>query len=142
MAQTPLQAAKVGQIVPLLGVADMAASLRFYVDGLGAEITKRWEPEGVFRWAWLTIGEAALMIQEPPPASQVGPGSGWSLCLMCGDAIGLWREARARGLEPKRPFVGNGLWVTELVDPDGYRLEFESPTDVAEETEYDPALHG
>jgi len=26
--------------------------------------------------------------------------------------------------------------VTELVDPDGYALYFESPTDVAEETVY------
>ena len=28
------------------------------------------------------------------------------------------------------------LWVTSLIDPDGYRLEFESPTDVPEGTEY------
>ena len=26
------------------------------------------------------------------------------------------------------------MWVTELQDPDGYRLLFESATDVAEET--------
>ena len=35
-----------------------------------------------------------------------------------------------------RPFVGNGLWVTTVVDPDGYRLDFESPTEEAEETVY------
>jgi hypothetical protein len=29
-------------------------------------------------------------------------------------------------------FVGNGLWVTFLSDPDGYKLEFASPTDVPE----------
>jgi hypothetical protein len=28
------------------------------------------------------------------------------------------------------------MWVTSLRDPDGYRLEFESPTDVPEETRY------
>jgi hypothetical protein len=28
------------------------------------------------------------------------------------------------------------------VDPDGYRVDFESPTDVPEETEYDAAVHG
>jgi hypothetical protein len=38
-------------------------------------------------------------------------------------------EALARGLEASRPFVGNGLWVTSLTDPDGYRLEFESPAE-------------
>ena len=26
------------------------------------------------------------------------------------------------------------MWVTEMTDPDGYRLLFESPTDVPEET--------
>ena len=34
------------------------------------------------------------------------------------------------------PFVGNAVWVTPLSDPDGYRIEFESPTDVPEETVY------
>ena len=33
-----------------------------------------------------------------------------------------------------RPFVGNGMWVTSVEDPDGHRLEFESFTDVPEET--------
>ena len=30
--------------------------------------------------------------------------------------------------------VGNGMWVTEVTDPDGYNLSFQSATDVAEET--------
>jgi hypothetical protein len=28
------------------------------------------------------------------------------------------------------------MWVTILTDPDGYKLDFESPTDVPEETIY------
>jgi lactoylglutathione lyase len=28
------------------------------------------------------------------------------------------------------------MWVTILTDPDGYKLDFESPTDVPEETVY------
>ena len=40
------------------------------------------------------------------------------------------------GIGASRPFVGNNLWVTSLTDPDGYRLDFESPTDVPEETVY------
>ena len=40
------------------------------------------------------------------------------------------------GIKAQRPFVGNGLWVTNVSDPDGYRLSFESPTDAPEETEY------
>jgi hypothetical protein len=42
----------------------------------------------------------------------------------------------ARGAAAKRPFVGNALWVTSVRDPDGYHLDFESPTDVAEDTVY------
>ena len=30
-------------------------------------------------------------------------------------------------------FVGNGLWVVPVTDPDGYRMEFESPTDARQE---------
>jgi lactoylglutathione lyase len=56
-------------------------------------------------------------------------------------APAIRRESIARGLSPSRaPFVGNNLWVVSYVDPDGYRIDFESPTDVPEDTEYDPAL--
>jgi hypothetical protein len=32
------------------------------------------------------------------------------------------------------------MWVTEVSDPDGYALYFESPTDVAEETVFSEDL--
>jgi hypothetical protein len=28
------------------------------------------------------------------------------------------------------------MWVTILIDPDGYKLDFESPTDAPEESEF------
>jgi hypothetical protein len=31
--------------------------------------------------------------------------------------------------------------VVSFTDPDGFRIDFESLTDAAEETEYDPAMH-
>jgi hypothetical protein len=59
---------------------------------------------------------------------------------MCADALAIYHDAKARGLSPAQPYVGNHLWVTSFVDPDGYRLDFESPTDVAEGTTYaDPS---
>jgi hypothetical protein len=39
-------------------------------------------------------------------------------------------------MDAKKPFVGNSMWVTELSDPDGYEIAFESRTNVPEETEY------
>jgi hypothetical protein len=135
-------APNVRQAVPFFGVTDIDTSLRFYVDGLGFALTRTWTPEGRIRWCWLELGRAALMLQEywkdgKPGGAPAGPlGQGVSVCFMCTDAIAIYHEARARGLAPSRPFVGNGLWVTTLTDPDGYRIDFESPTDVPEDTEY------
>lgn len=50
--------------VPFFGVKAIEASLRFYVDGLGFEMTKRWEPEGRIRWCWLELDHVAVMLQE------------------------------------------------------------------------------
>ena len=124
----------VTQVVPLFGVSDIDASVRFYVDGLGFAIKKSWLPEGQLRWCWLEIGQAALMLQTR--ARAVPAPDGMSICFMCADAIALYQLFRSRGIAARRPFVGNGLWVTSVIDPDGYKLDFESPTDVAEDTEY------
>lgn len=61
-------------------------------------------------------------------------GEGVSICFQCSDALAIYRDAIGRGLSPREPFVGNAMWVVLLSDPDGYKLEFESPTDVPEET--------
>jgi lactoylglutathione lyase len=110
------------------------------VDGLGFSVAREWRDGGKLRWCRLELGEAAVMLQEfwaegphrNMPAGKTGVGV--SICFFCEDAIGLWREFTARGIAAGRPFVGNGLWVTELSDPDGYHLLFESPTDAPEET--------
>ena len=122
----------VKEVVPFLHVSSMERSIRFYINGLGFAFRHKWEPEGKLRWCWLTLGGASLMLQEfaEPPS----PGGGITLNFTCEDAITLYNEFRARALNPSEPEVGNGLWVTEVVDPDGYKLFFNSPTDVAEDT--------
>lgn len=66
-----------------------------------------------------------------------GPfGQGVSICLFCQDTLSIYHDLTSRGVSATRPFVGNGLWVTSMTDPDGYRLDFESLTDVLEETVY------
>lgn len=132
----------VQQAVPFFRVADMDASVRFYVDGLGFRIRNRWVVDGKLRWCWLENGGAALMLQQFSregddswrPAGQVGVGV--SICFVCQDALALYRVFVSRGLPAERPFVGNNMWVTSISDPDGYRLEFESPTDAPEDTVY------
>ena len=61
-------------------------------------------------------------------------GQGVSICFMCRDSIAIYHGLVARGVDASRPFVGNNLWITSVNDPDGYRLDFESPTDVLEGT--------
>ena len=126
--------------VPFFIVRDMEASLKFYTDKLGFKLTRQWMPRGKIEWCWLQRDEVAIMLQEPrtkEPADQEGlKGKGISICFQCADALALYHEFTARGVEIQEPFVGNNLWVVAFPDPDGYRLDFESPTDVPEETRY------
>ena len=132
--------ANVEQAVPFFMVTNMEASLRFYVDGLGFEMTKKWTPEGKIRWCWLQLGGAALMLQESGKAPEGKLGLGVSVCFQCKDALAIYHDAVAHGLKPQLPFVGNAMWVTLFSDPDGYKLDFESPTDAPEESIYTPSL--
>src|SRR5260370_26224316 len=125
----------VQQAVPFLWVRDIDQSMRFYVDGLGCRMTNQGVDAGKLRWCWLELGGAALMLQEfwkegPDrniPEGSVGVGS--AICFICSDAVMLYREFVRREIPAKRPFVGNRMWVTEVTDPDGYQLVFETPTD-------------
>ncbi|MFO1077256.1 MAG: VOC family protein [Planctomycetota bacterium] len=120
--------------VPFFHVRDMAASLRFY-EQLGFRVVLRWEPDGQLRWCRLEHGRAALMLQtfHRPPETRVGVGV--SVSFVAKDALALHDAALGRGLAPaQEPFVGNGLWVVPYVDPDGYRLEVASATEIDEDT--------
>jgi lactoylglutathione lyase len=130
----------VKQAVPFFAVANIEESARFYIDGLGFEMTQKWIDEGKLRWCWLQLGGAALMLQDFRkegherwvPEGKVGLGV--SIYFICEDALAIYREAVSQGIKAGRPFVGNGMWVTSMSDPDGYKIFFESYTDVPEET--------
>ncbi len=130
----------VTEVVPFLRVADMARSADYYVNGLGFTMTKKWIDAGKLRWCWLVKGKAALMLQvfsaKGHHAGLPGEplGQGVSLVFNCEDALAIYRDLVSRGIDASEPFVGNALWTFSLADPDGYRLEFASPTDVPEET--------
>jgi lactoylglutathione lyase len=144
-----MRSANVRQAVPFFGVSNMEASLRFYVDGLGFKMKRWWipdeadgqddyKPDGRIRWCWLELGEAAIMLQEflPERRPKEALGNGVNVCFQCEDALVLYREFQSRGMQTRtRPSVGNGLWVVPVTDPDGYHMEFSSPTDAPEETQ-------
>src|SRR5208282_5565598 len=109
----------------------------------GFEMTEKWIDKGKLRWCWLQHGGAALMLQKSREEvrerwAREGkvPGIGVSIYFICEDALAIYREATARGIKAERPFVGNAMWVTSMSDPDGYKVFFESYTDVPEETVY------
>jgi GNAT superfamily N-acetyltransferase len=136
----------VRQAVPFFNVTDIEASLHFYVERVGFSITKQWAPEGRIAWCWLELGDAAVMLQEfrhtgLPRGTHDSPlGKGVSIYFICVDALAMYRDLTSRGVDARRPFVGNGMWVTSVNDPDGYALFFESPTDAAEESVYQDAI--
>ena len=89
-------------------------------------MTKKWTPDsdGKVRWCWLQHGNAALMLQEYRKdrlrilaARKAKLGVGVSICFQCKDALAIYKEVKSRGIEAKRPFVGNGMWVTSVQDP-------------------------
>lgn len=142
MSRTARPPLALQQLVPLLMVERMEASLRFYVDGLGFVMKHEWIDEETLRWCWLEQDGVALMLQEwkddpshpPRPQGKVGLGVGFN--FNCADALAVYRALHARGIPARRPFVGNAMWVVSLEDPDGYSLHFNSPTDAPEESEY------
>jgi lactoylglutathione lyase len=145
MAVATVTSVNVKQAVPFFGVTNMESSLRFYIDGLGFKMKNYWipdraedHPDGRIRWCWLELGHASIMLQEFRPGGRPKEtlGTGASVSFMCEDALALYREFKSRGVETrKRPFVGNRLWVVPVTDPDGYGMEFASPTDAPEESE-------
>lgn len=137
----PTVSTNVTSVVPLLMVSSMERSLAFYVDSLGFTIQNRWEPDGKLRWCWMSLGGASLMLQEAVESAReklaaAGTlGNGVGIWFQCRDALAIHREAAARGIETLRePRVGNCSWEIAFEDPDGYRINFSSPTDLPEET--------
>ena len=130
----------VKEAVPFLAVSNMAASIRYYVNGLGFTIEQQWVDKGKLRWCWLQQGGAGLMLQEFAttghdswvPSGKVGEGV--TIYFICADAIAIYDAITTRQIDAKEPVVSNGMWSTTLVDPDGYRLAFESETAVPEGT--------
>ena len=134
--------ANIKQAVPFFAVSSMENTLRFYVDGLGFEMTHKWLHHDKIEWCCLQRGGGSIMLQEfrkEGPDARVFEGKlgeGVSICFMCDDALELYQEFTSRKIKISEPFVGNGMWVVSLSDPDGYKLDFESYTDVPEETRY------
>jgi len=118
----------------LRGEATLPALLRMQARERGDQVALREKEYGIWRgrtWAdyWRDARRVALGL--------------WKLGLQKGDRLIIAAEDGTQGVYAERGAqmsgvqgVGNGLWVTSVTDPDGYRLDFESLTDMPEESEY------
>jgi len=130
-----MNSGNVKQAVPFFMVTNMDSSINFYVERLGFVIKHQWEPRGKIEWCWLQLDHASIMLQEYRQNLPAGKsGEGVSVYFICEDALAIYNHIVSNGLLAPEPFVGNNMWVVGLTDPDGYKIFFESPTDVPEKT--------
>ena len=132
---------QIEQTVPFFWVRDIQRSRAFFEKTLGFTLKRQWVDGGRLQWCWLARDGAAVMLQEiagEAARSGITASSAPSVAIyfICNDALAFYRELRSRGVEVRRPTVGNGMWVVEIDDPDGRRLFFESATVTPEGTEY------
>jgi catechol 2,3-dioxygenase-like lactoylglutathione lyase family enzyme len=109
-------------LVPMSPVADVERSIAFY-EQLGFEERNRFEEDGTLHWAYLSSGDALLMLSradEPvEPAQQ-----GMHFYVYVEDVKRYHSELADKGIEvgpiETRFYMPGGEF--EVRDPDGYRL--------------------
>ena len=121
---------------PVLHVADVEASLRFYVNLLGFASPWRYEEHGKVRVAQVERQGCALILSDQWPEK-----AGKALMFISMNVEQQTREAQTAALdalrtefEAKGVTVKEGSWGYRLLvvdDPDGNELFFNYPSDIA-----------
>lgn len=109
-------AATLGGVIPLLRVADLGASIAYYVEQLGFKLNWRSDPV-----ASVTRDRASLMLSE----RDQGKPSTW-LWISTTDVDVLYAELADRGAKLRFPPT-NYPWGSrecQISDPDGHVLRF------------------
>lgn len=128
-----------GGLSPLLQVFDMPASLRFYRDALGFEVTSSSGPGDEADWVWLRRGNVDLMLNTAydagarpaePDARRVEAHGDTAMYFSCREPEAAYEHLRASGVDVRPPTVAPyGMRQLYVTDPDGYVLCFQCPTD-------------
>ena len=110
---------------PILHVADVERSVRFYTEAFGFELGFRWPDEGALEFAFLRLGEAGLGIgtAAPPPVPDwpAGRATGsFQLCIYADDV-----DAASERLDA----LGAGRLTTPREMPWGEKLAFYEDPD-------------
>lgn len=126
----------VGAVAPVFVVRDVPATLAFYRDRLGFEVTFQGpEPDDIF-FGMVERGRAMIMVKaigvEPVPNHTRDIGQGhvpWDAYVYVPDPDELAVEFASRAVEFIKPLedTHDGLRGFEVQDPNGYVLFFGRP---------------
>jgi len=126
----------------VLAVADLNASVEFYVNTLG--FTEDLRVDG---WSFLSLGACRLRLGHCPeaiPMTDVADHS-WFAYLHVRDAAGLYREYVQRGVGIWHPLADRpwGMREFSIVTPDGHRIVYgEEMPEAKPSVETDAASDG
>jgi uncharacterized glyoxalase superfamily protein PhnB len=117
---------------PLLNVADVEASLTFWRDLIGFEVTYRYEHDGRLMFASLQSGEVRLMLngRGGDPSERRARPHYTEVVLSFGvpSVHHFVDDLRAKGFAAPEPEAESyGLDEVIIRDPDGYEIAFTSP---------------
>lgn len=123
---------EISGISPFFIVHDAAASLAFYRDSLGFEITFKESEQDPF-FGIVRRGRAMIMLKDvgvdPMPNHKREPGARWDAYVYVPDPDALAAEFESRKVQFSEPLkdTHDGLRGFEIEDADGYILFFGRP---------------
>jgi catechol 2,3-dioxygenase-like lactoylglutathione lyase family enzyme len=130
--ETHMPAPEISSIAPFFIVQDLAATLSFYRDRLGFDVTFEGPADDPF-FGIVCRGGAMIMFKvvgvDPLPNCKREPGARWDAYLNVPDPDALAAEFSSRQIEFSAPLKDDddGLRGFELKDADGYVLFFGRP---------------
>jgi lactoylglutathione lyase len=130
MATTTLQAKS---LMPTLTVNDLKKSIKFYTEGLGFEISDKYEDEGVLKGVTISAGGASLGISQDDfgKGRDRVKGIGMRLYLETDQNIEtLAGKAKAAGiaLNDGPAALPWGPMAFTVTDPDGFKMTVLNPS--------------
>lgn len=118
-------------VTPTFTVDDLDRSLRFYADGLGFEVSERWEEEGKLLGVMLTAGSTQFGLSQDDWSRGRDREKGVGFRIWAAteqDLDELAQRLRQKGIEHDGPKTESwGSRTLTVVDPDGFKLTFSSP---------------
>ena|SRR5688572_3311418 len=132
-------AIEVRGLSPLLEVFDMPTSLAFYRDRLGFQVTGDSGQGDESGWVMLELGPATVMLNaayddgerpDTPDLTRIAAHRDTCIYFGCPDVEAAYEHIRSQGIECEPPSVAPyGMKQLYLLDPDGYRLCFQWPSE-------------